>query len=144
MYALTYIEDCYEEDPGCTEDHEHSWCEQPSYGLSVTLGTLHLHRRDLGGHYEVSEDSYDTMYGVASVPIGSTAYVVVCEYIDGGTFGYSGYWCVAGVAATPEEADAIRKRCLDKNDLDVPVHRPWEGYFASLRDARVEPMTVLV
>ncbi len=141
MYALTFSETYHEDDPGCTEDHEHNWCEQPSGHVNVTVGSLHRERRDLGGHFEVKPGSYNLSYECEDVPIGSTAYLVIVEYTDGGTFGYDGYWTVAGLYATPEAAEACRAKCNGENDT-ARTYRPWDGYFASLGETRVEPMVV--
>lgn len=143
-YALIASTDEWEEDPGCTEDHEHSWCEQPSYALSVTPVSLHRERRTFRMGYELVHDREysEALYGVADVAVGDTAFLLLIEYIDGGTFGYSGYWCCAGVFSTAEEAEAARKRAEGENDT-ARMYRPWDGYFASLRSAEVHPMTVL-
>jgi hypothetical protein len=144
MYALTFTESYYQDSPGCTEDHECSWCEQPSGHVNVEPGSLHRERRNLGGHYQIAPDGYESVYEVQDVPVGAMAYLVVVEYTDGGTFGYDGYWCVPGLYSTPEEAEECRKRCEAPNDVPTRALRPWDGYFASLGSARVEPMVVLV
>lgn len=144
MYALTFTESYYQDDPGCTQDHEHSWCDQPSGHVNVYPRSLHRERRNLGGHYEIAPDGYESVYEVEDVAVGETAYLVICEYTDGGTFGYDGYWCVAGLYASAERAEETRKRCEGENDIPSRAYRPWDGYFASLGQAYVEPMVVLV
>lgn len=145
MYALTFTEDSYVSSYGCSSDCDGcgGWCEQDSYTTNVHVGSLHRERRNLGGHYEITPDGYESVYDVEDVPVGDTAYLVICEYTDGGTFGYSGYWCVAGLYGDAERAEACRQKCESPNDTDR-AYRPWDGYFASLGEARVEPMKVLV
>jgi hypothetical protein len=142
MYALIATTHEWLDSPGCSDDHEHSWCDQDSYALSVTPVSLHRARRNFPttGYEAVNADS--VTYDCADVAIGDTAYVVTVAYTDGGTFGYSGYWCVAGVYSTPEAAEACRKRCHGDNDTSS-AYRPWDGYFASLRDCDVTPLVVL-
>lgn len=140
-YALITNESHWQEDPGCQEAHDHAWCEQPSYALSVSPVSIHRTRREFYDGYE-RVSAKDCIYGVEDVPVGANAYVVVCAYIDGDTFGYSGYWTVAGLFADAERAEDVRKRCEGENDTDR-MFRPWDGYFASLRSAEVYPLTVL-
>lgn len=141
MYALIAIEEEHMEDAGCQEDHTHSWCDQPSYGLSVTLTALHKARREFSrGYEEVTEKS--CYYGCADLRTGETAYVVYATYTDGDTFGYNGYWKVLGVAATPEEAEEMRQRA-SAGDSAGKYSLPWTHYFGHLRDIEVEVLTVL-
>lgn len=143
MYALTYTEDHYLRYEGCREDHDHSWCDQDSYGVTVSVGGLHKDRRDFDrtGYLEVRQDAYDIVYAVEDVPVGGIAHVVIVTYTDGDTFGSNGYWTVGGVYASAEAAEACAARCRGANDSER-AHRPWDGYFAGLDDVRVEAMTV--
>lgn len=119
------------------EEGDGPWLDQGSTGVDVTLNTLH--RTPPQGCYENCERA---LYGVEDIPVGDTAHIVLVVYEDGDTFGSSGYWCVAGIASTPESAEAIRLRCEGQNDTDR-AYRPWDGYFARLTDASVVPLTVL-
>lgn len=74
-----------------------------------------------------------------AVRVGETAFLVVCKWADGDTFGSSEYWCVACVKATAEAAQAAVEELSERAGYSVP----WNGYFADLSSIEVEPLTLL-
>lgn len=137
-YEEQYVRDYEGCPPGCNNCG--GWCEQPSGHVNVYPRSLHRSSRSGLDYERVSATS--VTYDFEEVQSGDTAYLVIVEYTDGGTFGYDGYWTVAGVYATQEGAERAVQRAEGDNDTEVR-YRAWDGYFASLRDARVEPLMVL-
>lgn len=134
---VTYSARTYQIRPPSDSDEPYS--DQGSSGVDVTLNSIHASAPS-GPH----ENCERAIYGCESIAPGDAAYVVLVVYEDGDTFGSSGYWCVAAVCSTPESAHAVTLRCEGANDLDRPVYRPWDGYFAHLNAATVVPLTVLM
>jgi hypothetical protein len=138
MYYMTYSEQTWCEDPGDGSDEQYSW--EGGSGCAVTVRNLSLTKPS--GEYVVIDPSrYGTVYDIEQVMAGQKAYVVIVVYQDGGTFGYYCEWRAVGLYATQEAAEAVRKQCEAENDTER-AYRPWDGYFASLREARVEEMTL--
>lgn len=140
-YYLTYSQQTYIDDPGEQSDEPYSW-----QGVSrVNVYPRALHRSEpTGEHVSISPDR--TVYAVDELSPGAVAFVVIANYQDGDTFGSSGYWEVAGVASTPEDAKKMAAAAEDERTAvrsADPSYRPWDGYFASLNSVEIVPMVVL-
>lgn len=128
IYYLTYDECSYMIDPPEASDEPFSY--RGRSGLNVYPRSLHR------SNPRVPHELIDTETDIA---LGAMAYVVVVTYTDGDTFGSSGYWCVEGLYASPENA----KDAADGAETGGDGYQPWDGYFARFEAAEVVPMTVL-
>lgn len=106
------------------------WGCSGEYGVSVTLRSIHRSNpSDARLGWETSREFIES----DDIPAGATAFVVLCQWTDGDTFGSNGYWCVATVKATQEAASAAVDDLNARTDYSVP----WTGYFAGLDSIEV-------
>lgn len=141
IYYITAEERTWVEDPGEPDADRYDW--HGGSGLDVRLTGIYASEpaSERWGWWTASNRSYDSVYGVEEIAAGDPAYVLVVRYRGGDTFGYSGYWTPAGVFATREAAEAARHRAEGENDTDS-AYRPWDGYFESLTEARIDELVM--
>lgn len=125
---------------------EVEWGDRDCYGVSATIHSIHRSEQRGMDVLMIDTERYGEMvYGADDVSAGSTAYVVLVHYEDGDTFGYDGYWTIAAVKASLEDAAEIERRCENPNDRATRSDggreswwlRPWDGYFAGLTSVEV-------
>lgn len=136
-YFLKRTEVTYEINPPETDRGE---VDSGEYGKHVYPHSLH--RTSPGGlDVEILDDGLYGGFRYDGVAVGATAYLVVVEYIDGDTFGFSGYWCVPCIRTNRHEAEQFLKY-IETNQGRV-FRWPWQGYFANYEGGRVEALEVL-
>lgn len=146
-YFLTYDEHSYTiTEPEPNPDNE-PYMDQGSSGVDVYPRTLHLSKPS-GPHEAISsERRYGGMksFPIETLSAGDSAYVVIVTYSDGDTFGSSGYWKVAAVCSTPEQAKTAEERAQipEPRQIGGDDWMPWHGYFAHLKNVETYPMVVL-
>ena len=138
-YYVQYYETSYMIDE--PEDSNEPYSYQGSYGGNVSI--YGIHRTNPTGFDYQKVREYEACYGIEDVPTFEYAYVLVCEYTTGDTFGNHDTWCIAGVFVNEADADEACLKCYQPpKQGDYRNYRSWDGYFEHLKKARVEKLLV--
>lgn len=144
-YCVKVFSHTYTTDP--CESGDDPWKYRGTTAIDASVASISRSEPTSGFGWDrvSSESTYsDGFYGIDDIPPGGTAYVVLCNYQTGDTFGSDGAYCIAAIVDSPEKAREVEGKCHDENDRPGScAYRPFDGYFEHLNDVSIHPLIVL-